>query len=224
MAHKSPFNQEIYDAWDKLVLNNGAKLNFTKRYQGWQQLHAMCWQNGKWIVGFDDAGLTARLGYSLAMERKDWRNARLLANQYLSHPEANRFPNDLGLPSAHGIEIAAGILCGDVDASTRKCIHLIDSKAFGRGSKMFLQTSIGHLSGVLYELDLKAPLSPELREYAFELIRRFPGFKKRANEALAMTTIRQVNGWVEGILKENWERNKVAWTKRVKRQHPEFEG
>ena len=221
MAHKSPFNQEICDAWDKLVLNNGAKLNFTKRYQGWQELHATCWQNGKWIVGFDDAGLTASLGYTLAMERKDWRNARLLANQYLSHPEANRFPNDLGLPSAHGIEIAAGILCGDVYASTQNCLLLIDSKTFGRASKMFLQTSISHLAGVLNELGRKAPLSPELLDYAFELMKRFPGFKKRAKEVLAMTTNQQIMDWIDGILKENLERNKADWTKRVKKLHPD---
>ena len=224
MAHKSPFTQEIYDAWDKLVLNNGAKLNFAKRYRGWQELHAMCFQNDKWIVGFDDAGLTAGLGYILAMEKKDWLNARLLANQYLSHPEANRYPNDPHLSSAHGIEIAAGILCGDVGVSTQKCIHLIDSKAFGRWSRTFLQTSVSHLAGVLFELSPKAPLSPELRNYAFELIKRFPGFKKRANEALAMTTNRQVMDWIDGVLKENWERNKSAWTKRVKKLHPDFEG
>ncbi len=224
MAHKSPFTQEIYDAWDKLVLEKGAKLNFAKRYQGWQELHAMCFQNGKWIVGFDDAGLAASLGYTLAMEKKDWTSARLLTNQYLSHPEVNRFPNDLHLPIANGIEIASGILCGDVYSSTQKCIHLIDSKAFGRGSKMFLQTSIGHLSGVLCELCPKALLSPELRDYAFQLMKRFPGFKKRANEVLNMTTNRQVMDWIDGVLKENWERNKSAWTKRVKKLHPDFEG
>ncbi len=224
MAHKSPFTDEIYNEWDKLVLNNGAKLKFAERYQGWQKLQAMCFQNGKWIVEFDDAGLVASLGYTLAMERRDWLNARMLANQYLSHPEANSFPNEPGLPSAHGTEIAAGILCGDIVASTQKCIHLIDSKAFGRGSKMFLQISINNLVGVLYELGPKSPLSPELHDYSFELMKRFPGFKKRASEVQAMTTYQQVIDWVDAILKENWERNNAAWTKRVKRQHPEFEG
>ena len=89
---------------------------------------------------------------------------------------------------------------------------------------MFLQTSISNLNGILSELGPKAPLDPDLRNYGFELIKRFPGFKKRASEVLTMTTNRQVIGWVEAILKENWERNKVAWTKRVKRLHPEFEG
>ncbi len=224
MAHKSPFTQEIYDAWDKLVLDNGAKLNFAERYQGWQELHAICFQNGKWIVGFDDAGLVALLGYTLAMEKKDWQNARLLANQYLSHPEANRYPNDPHLSNAHGIEIAAGILCGDIAISTDKCLCLVDAKAFGRWSKTFLLTSIRHLASVLYELSPSAELDSNLRTYAFELIKRFPGFKKRANEVLTMTGNQEIMDWINGILNEYWERIKVAWTKRVKRLHPEFEG
>jgi hypothetical protein len=224
MARKSPFTPKVYDAWDKLVLDNGAKLSLDQRYKGWQELHDVCFQNGKWLVGFDDAGLAASLGSTLAMETKDWSSARLLANQFLSHPEAAHFPKDPHLPSAHRIEIAAGILCGDIVASSKKCLRLVDEKAFGRWSKTFLLTSISHLNGVLSELDPNCQISPDLRNYAFELVKRFSGFKKRANEVLTMTTNRQVICWVEGILRENWDRNKVAWTKRVKRLHPEFEG
>ena len=224
MPHKSPFTREIFDAWDKLVLNNGDKLTLDQRFAGWQNLHAMCLQNGKWIVGFMDASLAASLGYYLAMEKKDWTNARLLANKILAHPEANNFPNDPHLSSAHGIEIAAGILCGDLDASIKKSLRLIDEKFFGRWSKAFLQCSIGHLSDVLHELTPSGVLDPKLQDYAFELMKRFPGFKKRAKEVLTMTSNQEVMDWIDAIMKENWERNKAAWTKSVKCLHPEFEG
>ncbi len=224
MAHKSPFTHEIYDAWDKLVLENGDNLTLEQRFAGWQNLHVMCFQDGKWMVGFMDAGLAASLGYSLAMQRKDWVNARLLANQYLVHPGAGQFPNEPHLSSAQGIEIAAGILCGDIVGSTKKCLRLVDEKSFGRWSKTFLQSSIGHLAGVLHESNPAAHLDPKLSNYAFELMRRFPGFKKRANEVLNLTTNGEAMDWIEGIFKENWKRNEEARTKRVKRLHPEFEG
>lgn len=188
MAHKSPYTDEIYAFWDELVFGDGAKLPIEQRVEGWEKLHGMCWQNHEWIVGFDDAGLSAIHGVTLAMQQQRWSDARQLANEYLNHPDVKNHSKNPGISQAFGYEVCAGILCGDVEQSAQKNLIAIDTKAFGRMTSLHLHVSIGNLNGTLMEMG-EGDIDPFLKQYAFELVKRFPGFKRSASEAKEIKTL-----------------------------------
>lgn len=183
MPRKSPFTDAIVSAWDKLVLEKGAKLSLNERIAGWEELDDLCKQDGVWVVGFQDACLVGMLGVTLAFERKEWALARHHAKVLLQHKDALNDKNRREWESAKLYETSAALLCGEVEEGIAGATGLLDQTS-GRARRSLLY----HLHGVLSETTSDSIIDPKLSEYAETLIGGFPGSKRIALQAKRAST------------------------------------
>lgn len=205
MPHKSPFTEEIYLVWDQLVLEKGMRLTLEERVAGWQKLHAMCWQDGKWIVGFMDAGLSANLGMSLAMQQQRWRDANNLSVELLAHAEASSYSRDPGMVQAYSFQVGALIMLGEVDQGVTLGTQLLESKEINWYYRIkFLHS----LCGVLHEPSLPKPLDRRIALFAQQVFSKFPGCKTLGKQASKAETAEELLDLIEKVFQHIQERRK----------------
>lgn len=205
MPHRSPFTEEIYLAWDQLVLQNGMRLTLEERVAGWQKLHAMCWQEGKWIVGFMDAELSGNLGMSLAMQQQRWSDAYNLSVELLAHEEASSYSRDPATIEAYSFQLAALIMLGKIDQAVALGTRLLESKEMLRYYRIkFLHS----LCGVLHEPSLPKPIDRRIALFAQRVFSKFPGCKTLGRQASKAESAEELLALIEKVFEHIQKRLK----------------
>lgn len=147
MPHKTPFTDWVYDAWDQLVLDKGAKLSLQERQAGWRALYDRCYVDGAWTIPIHDAELVTSLGFYLGWETGSYEAARGHSHELLDHPGFA----ELSLGDAHEWrrkEANAAYLCGDKEHAIKQLRQIFDGSlprdlVFDRSGLMVLLEALG---------------------------------------------------------------------------------
>lgn len=148
MSKQIPFTNWIYEAWDQLVLDKGAKLSFAERHPGWNDLRNRCYMDGAWAIPIHDAELVTSLGFYLGWEARSFHDSRDRIRELLDHPD---FEQLSGRESREWVakEAVAAFLCGETGHALeqlRRCLETRDNGELVllRASLYMLLEALGH--------------------------------------------------------------------------------
>ncbi len=139
MPQSIPFTDWVYDAWDQLVLDKGAKLSFAERYAGWQALYERCYIDGKWTIPVHDAELVTSLGFYQGWETRSFQDSRDRVRELLDHPDFAQ----LSRWESHdwvAKEATATFLCGDTGHALGQLRRCLETR--GHGELVLLRASL----------------------------------------------------------------------------------
>lgn len=199
---KGPYSDEIYEEWDQLVLDKGAKLSLQEREKRWRILYERFFVDGRWIVSSDDMGLIATLGRSIALEGQDWELANRLAQEVLIHEHLDVRKDRLVIMDAFIWEGVTEILLGKIESGVSKL-----SAPFHEGGtklweyRLFLRLPLG---GALDAIGLDKAADRRVANLVAELIASFPNCKRLSRKVSGAVT----NGDLNDLLDQTYPARK----------------
>jgi hypothetical protein len=183
MAHKSPFDQRIYDEWE-ILISYTEPLQQEEKERHWRKLYDSCFTGEAWAVGIDDAGLVAYLGVQLALQGKRYTQAIHIALEYLDHP-------DIGNKNAAWDEMRtwlgfARILAGEMDGGIALLDQVIQAGRHPAQTRRHIVRN--EFLSFLATVGPEAMADEAVKALASRLLVGWRGQKRKARIALAVTT------------------------------------
>jgi len=172
----SPFTEEIYRDWEKLIQGKERTLDDGRQPHpdqiiGWQALYEKATNNGEWRVPAPDAYLVASLGITLALQEFRFEDAAKLAKSYLDHPEAEGHAINWGTTSTRlGIAL---LLAGQTEDGVKqlKAVFADERQPFTQSKHLSIRND---LVPTLSDLGLDKKAHPSLAEFILDLLQNWP--------------------------------------------------
>jgi hypothetical protein len=210
VQHQTDYTPEILAEYLAICPQEDGKLTYEERYDRWQQLHASCYRDGQWLVSPLDAVLPASLGVFLASERKDWLGAKLLADQYLAHPEIRHPYSGLEVYSMAVMRVIPGVLSGRITETARESLRFFDEKSFGKMSQEFLVGCLQSFSSALMELEPDAEVNADIQQFALDLTSRLEGFQSLDDDVRSKRTNHELQSWIWSVVTDSGNKDATS--------------
>ena len=191
--HKSPFNEEIYQAWEPIAFAS-MKMSVEDRIAMWSPLYERYSDNGALPLPAVDAALLTSLGWSLMMQSGNYVRAEEMCEAFLSLPDAKS--DEVSYESHRAWHADSLLLQGRVDEAVSEYRDLL------QGKKMSLVLVRNGIRQVLN--DVKDGLAIEqLRMIVRDLYRRLPGYGPYSSDAAAANTAEELAAVMDRAREQN---------------------